>query len=162
MKDTEELTIKMALDAWNGHIKRADTLFNLLTDDQLQQEVAPGRNRGVYLLGHLTAVHDRMFPLLGIRDPLYPSLSDAFITQPDKAVQDLPATTDLRSYWKQVNDTLSTHFNTMQPDEWFQKHTAVSEEDFEKEPHRNKLNILMSRTNHLAYHFGQVAFLKSK
>lgn len=43
-----------------------------------------------------------------------------------------------------------------------QKHSAVSEEDFAKEPHRNKLNLLLNRTNHLSYHHGQLVFLKEK
>ena len=33
-------------------------------------------------------------------------------------------------------------------------------EDFIKEPHRNKLNVLLTRTTHLAYHAGQLALLK--
>ena len=41
----------------------------------------------------------------------------------------------------------------------FEKHTAVSEEDFSKEPHRNKLNIVISRTSHLQYHTGQLVLL---
>jgi len=40
------------------------------------------------------------------------------------------------------------------------KHTSVSEEDFAKEPHRNRLNVLTTRTTHLASHYGQLIFLK--
>jgi len=49
---------------------------------------------------------------------------------------------------------MTGHINR-QPDEWFAKHSAVSAEDFAKEPHRNKLNILVNRTNHHSYHLGQ-------
>ena len=158
----QELAIKNVLDTWHSNISRVDNLLSTLTDEQLQNEVAPGRNRGTYLLGHLTAVHDRMFSMLGIGNPLYPHLDEPFITKPDKAVADLPSAADLRNYWKEVNTTLAKHFATLQPDEWFQKHTSVSDEDFAKEPHRNRLNIIITRTNHLSYHFGQMAFLKSK
>ena len=48
----------------------------------------------------------------------------------------------------------------MQPEDWFQKHSSVSAEDFAKEPHRNKLNIMITRATHLAYHTGQMALLK--
>jgi hypothetical protein len=48
----------------------------------------------------------------------------------------------------------------LQADEWFQKHTAVSDEDFVKEPHRNRLTAVMGRSGHLAYHVGQLALLK--
>ena len=37
---------------------------------------------------------------------------------------------------------------------------ATIEEDFIKEPHRNKLNIILTRTTHLSYHTGQLALLK--
>jgi hypothetical protein len=37
---------------------------------------------------------------------------------------------------------------------------TVSPEDFAKEPHRNRLNVLISRTNHMANHIGQLLLLK--
>jgi hypothetical protein len=56
---------------------------------------------------------------------------------------------------------LSEHFSKLSFTEWFQKHNAVSETDFAKEPHRNKLNIVINRTNHLANHLGQLLLLKT-
>lgn len=150
----------MALDTWNTHVDRADKLFNTLSDEQLHEEVATGRNTGVYLLGHLTAVHDALFPLLGLGEKLYPELENTFIKNPDKSGMEKPMIKDLKNFWPEVNNKLSQHFNQMTTEEWFKKHTSVSEEDFDKEPHRNKLNVLLSRTNHLAYHLGQLAFLK--
>jgi DinB superfamily len=156
----QQLIIKMALDAWNTHISRTDKLFNELTDEQLQNEVSPGRNTGVYLLGHLVAVHDALFPLFGLGEKLYPQLENVFIKHPDKSGLEKPAVNDLRSNWSEVNKKLSVHFTAFTPDEWFQKHAAVTANDFEKEPHRNKLNVLINRTNHLSSHLGQLVFLK--
>jgi hypothetical protein len=48
-------------------------------------------------------------------------------------------------------------FASISAADWLKKHAAVSEEDFLKEPLRNRLAILLSRTNHLAYHLGQTA-----
>ena len=56
---------------------------------------------------------------------------------------------------------LFNKFEFLTTAQWFEKHTAVSEEDFTKEPHRNKLSVVLSRTNHLAYHVGQLALLKN-
>jgi hypothetical protein len=131
-----------------------------LSDEQIMREVSPGRNRGVYLLGHLTAVHDKMLPLLGMGEPLYPELYELFVTSPDKAKAEIPPISALKLSWKKVNSALAEHFLTITPAEWFQKHNAVSEEDFAKEPHRNKLNLIINRTNHLANHLGQLVFLK--
>ena len=47
-------------------------------------------NRIIYLLGHLTAVHDAMIPLLRVGERLYPELADVFIKKPDRAVADHP------------------------------------------------------------------------
>ena len=38
----------------------------------------------------------------------------------------------------------------------------VSDEDFAREPHRNKLNVLISQTNHLSYHPGQLSLPAKK
>ncbi|MEP6947930.1 MAG: DinB family protein [Ginsengibacter sp.] len=156
----QQLIIKMGLDPWNTQIARATKLFNDLSDEQLKEEVAPGRNSGIYLLGHLTAVHDALFPLLGLGGKLYPQLEDIFIKNPDKSGIEKPATKDVRNYWSEINNKLSQHFFQFTFDEWLQKHNSVSDEDFEKEPHRNRLSVLLNRTNHLVYHLGQLAFLK--
>lgn len=150
----------MALDAWNIYIKRTDTLFDALTDEQLHQEVSQGRNTGVYLLGHLASVHDMMLPLLGFEKQVYPELQDPFVESPDKSGKPFPEVSVLRAAWKDVNTRLSNHFAKMQPDDWFTGHTAISPGDFQKEPHRNKLNVIINRTNHLTSHYGQLVFLK--
>jgi hypothetical protein len=158
----QDLFIKMVLDAWNSYLKRTTDLFNELSDEQLLKEISPGRNRGIYLLGHLTAVHDRMLPVLGFGEVLFPELWDPFVEQPDKKVKDLPPITQLKQHWKKVNDTLSDKFSKMTANEWFQRHNSVSAEDFAKEPHRNKLNIIINRTGHLSAHYGQLVLLRQR
>jgi len=158
----EEIFIKMALDAWQTYIKRTDDLFNELPDEKLANEVSSGRNSGTYLLGHLIAVHDRMLPQLGLGEALYPELYEPFVAQPDKAVKTLPPVSDLRKYWKKVTEKLNEGISRVKPDDWFSRHNVVSEEDFKKEPHRNKLNLIINRTNHLAAHYGQLVFLKER
>ena len=160
MSTEQEVFIKIGLDAWNIYVERTNKLFESLTDEQLQQQVAPNRNTALYLLGHLTAVHDGMLPLLGFRDRLYPSLQEVFIKNPDRSGLEKPAASLLRQYWKEVNEALAGHFSKLTSDEWLQKHDSVSAEDFLKEPHRNRLNVLVNRTNHLASHYGQMVFLK--
>lgn len=155
-----EIWVRQILNAWNAQIEMADKLFTLLTDEQLHQEVAPGRNTGIYLLGHLTAVNDGLLPLFGLQERLYPQLEIVFLESPDKSGLDKPDITDLRNYWKEVNQLLSDHIKEFSANDWLQKHNSISVEDFAKEPHRNKLNVLIHRTGHLAYHLGQLEFLK--
>ncbi len=152
----------MALDAWNTQINRTNKLFASLTDEQLTTEVAPDRNSGTYLLGHLAAVHDAMLPLLRFGQKLRPELEEVFIKNPDKSGLETPPVAELRKYWTQVNEALSAAFGKLTAAEWFERHSAISEEDFTKEPHRNRLNLVMNRTAHLANHLGQLTFLKAR
>ncbi len=159
MTDQKELFIKIALGSWYLQIQRAEKMFNEFSDEQLLADIAPGKNSGVYLLGHLVAIHDMILPLFGLGSPLFPALEKPFVSSPDKSGLPFPAVKELRQYWNDVNNVLTAQFNKMQPDEWFQKHNAVSEEDFKKEPHRNRLNVILNRSNHLSYHMGQVILL---
>jgi hypothetical protein len=150
----------MILDRWHALVNNFSKSLDSLTDEQLQQEIAPGRNRGIWLLGHLVAVHDDMILLLGFGDLLYPELRKPFIELSDKAVADIPAAAELRTAWAKMNEFLNSQFAGMQPSEWFQRHTRVSDEDFAKEPYRNKLNIILTRSTHLAHHHGQLVLIK--
>ncbi len=153
----EQTIIASAVQSWKLNVERADRLFSGLTDDRLQREVAPGRNRLVYLWGHLTAVHDAMLPLLGLGDPLHPELAGAFLTAADRAVDGLPSAAELQRQWGEVNGRLLAGFDNFTASDWAGRHMAVSDEDFAANPLRNRLSVVLSRTNHLAYHIGQIA-----
>lgn len=154
------LVVKMALSAWESQNKYLTKLIESLSDDQLMKEIAPGRNTGIYLLGHLIAVSDALFPLLGFSDRLYPELDEVFIKNPDKSGLPMPTIAELKEKLETVNAKLETVFQTTSVDEWLERHTAVSAEDFANEPHRNKLNVLLNRTGHMANHIGQMLLLK--
>lgn len=155
-----ETVLKMVFDRWNASLKNFDTLLNSLSDETLQKEIVPGKNRGIYLLGHLIAVHDDMIVLLDMGDKIYPELNEPFIKLADKSAGQLPSAADLRTYWSKQCEEMKQRLGRLQPEEWFEKHTAVSAEDFANEPHRNKLNIVITRTSHLNYHTGQLVLLK--
>ena len=155
-----ELLIKMILDEWQKQNSRLDKLLETLSEEQLAAPTAPGRNSGIYIVGHLAAVNDGILPLLGFGEKLYPELAPVFLTNPENAGLTRPPLDELKKSWTTINATLSRYMNTMRTDDWFDRHTAVSEADFEKEPHRNKLNIIINRTNHQSYHLGQLAYLK--
>jgi len=156
------LAVRMAVTAWQSQNTRVDKLIDGLSDDVLKNEIAPGKNTGIYLFGHLIAVNDGLLPLFGIGDKLYPELDELFLKNPDKQGRTYPAVETLKKYWKAVNDKLNEKFTAFTTDDWFGKHTSVSAEDFAKEPHRNKLNVLLNRTSHQSYHLGQMILLTKK
>jgi hypothetical protein len=158
---TETSLIDSALRNWKQQIDRADKLFTGLSEQQLLQEIAPGKNRLIYLWGHLVAVSDALIPLLGFGERLHPELDAIFVKNPDRALPPTPGN-ELKRQWTEINEKLWTSFSRLTPSEWLQKHTTVSEEDFKKEPHRNRFTILLGRTGHIAYHLGQVALADFK
>jgi uncharacterized damage-inducible protein DinB len=157
---TEEQLANTAVQAWKLVTGRLDVAIAPLSDEQLQKQVAPGKNRLFYLVGHLTAVHDRLFALLGVGERLHPELDEIYITNPDRALPDPVSAADLKNTWSEVNGKLTAAFEKLTPGQWLEKHTAVSDEDFAKDPTRNRLAVLMSRTNHAAFHTGQAALIK--
>ena len=156
----QDLFVLTGLHSWEQAIKRASTFFDSYTDEELNAAIAPGKNRIIYLLGHLTAVHDRMLPLLGLGERLYPQLDAFFITSPDNTAAEFPSATELRENWKTVNAQLTGSLQSWTPEEWLQKHTAVSDEDFAREPHRNRFSLVINRAGHVQYHLGQLALFK--
>jgi hypothetical protein len=157
---TEQI-IKQVINTWTSRNKAFSDFFNKYPDQDYLNEVAPGRNRAIYLLGHLIAVNDGMLPLFGLGEKLFPEL-EVFSSSPDKSFDVAPSVQELKKHWETLNTALTGHFNNMSAHDWLERHTAVSEEDFAKEPQRNKLNVLLSRTNHQSYHLGQLNLLTVK
>ncbi|HZZ37758.1 MAG TPA: DinB family protein [Acidobacteriaceae bacterium] len=156
----EELLSGAALQSWKQVIGRFDKALAELSDEQLQKRVAPGRNRLYYIVGHLTAVHDRLFTLLDVGARLHPELDEVFITNPDGTLADPLPAAELRKAWSEVNAKLTAALEKLTPGEWVHRHTAVSDEDFAKDRTRNRLAVVLSRTNHASFHMGQAVLAK--
>jgi len=155
--------VALGLKSWKTQIDRADKLFGSLSPEEVLREIAPGRNRVLYLWGHLTAVHDAMLPLLALRERLHPEFDVAFISNPDRSRADIPSHEQVRGAWSVVNTELWNGFEKMSSNDWALRHSSVSEEDFAKDASRNRFAVLLNRTNHLSYHLGQaVLALKSE
>lgn len=150
----------MAIKAWDVQIGRTDKFFNSLGDESFSKEIAPGKNRIVYLLGHLIAVNDGMHALFGMGERSYAHLDEAFVKTPDRSGSAVPDVSTLRQDWKKSNEQLSALFARMTSADWFGKHTSMTEDDLIKEPTRNKLSVLLNRTSHVAYHLGQLVLAK--
>jgi hypothetical protein len=159
-KALNDLFVTTVLQNWELGLKRISAVFDRHSDAELLRPVAAGKNRVIYLLGHLIAVHDRMLPLLGLGERLHPKLDALFLDSPDNPEATLPPVQELRSQWTSINTLLTDRMREWKPEDWLQKHTAVSAEDFVREPHRNRLNVVLSRTGHVSYHAGQLALLK--
>jgi len=157
---SDALFVKMVMLAWQTQNNEVNKLLETLSEEQLSKETAPGRNTGIYLLGHLAAINDNLFKILNFGERLHPELDPIFLDNPEDPTVARPSNDSLKKYWNEINSRLTEYFKTMEPADWFSRHMLVSEEDFSKEPHRNKLNVLINRTAHQSYHLGQMAYLK--
>lgn len=159
---SEQAFLDAALRNWRSNMDRAGKFFNSLTSDELELEVAPARNRLIYIWGHLTAINDAMIPLFGFGPKRYPRLHETFVSQPDRAISPLLSGSELNEIWTEVDVVLWTEFQKLSPADWLDRHQGVSPEDFIREPHRNRYASLLGRTVHLAYHFGQANLAKGR
>jgi hypothetical protein len=135
-------------------ISRLARTLSSLSDDELQLEVAPGRNRVYYILGHLTAFHDRLLPQLGLGKRLYPELDNLFVANPDRSFQDTFTGAELRRMFAEINAKATSGIPAMPPADLLKRHESVSESDFAKDPLRNRFAVLNSTTAHMMLHVG--------
>jgi len=156
----DDLVITTVVASWKLVINRLDERFSEMGDEQLQKQIAPNKNRLFYLLGHLTAVHDRMLPMLGISERLHPELDEVYLTNPDQTPSDPLSASDLKNAWSEVNAAITSAVERFSVDDWLKKHSAVSDEDFSKNRTRNRLAVFLNRANHASFHTGQIALVK--
>ena len=159
---TKEIFVQMALKAWNQQIKNATKFFDSVDASLLNKEVAPGKNSLHYLLGHLIAVNDGMISLFRLGERQYAHFDEPFLKNPDKSGLPVPDGATLKAEWVKSNAVLTDYFNKMSADDWFGRHNSMTDQDLVNDPGRNKLSVLLNRTNHLAYHIGQLILVKEK
>ena len=159
---TEESLAKTVLNSWKSVNHRFNEVISQLSEEDLKKEIAPGKNRVLYILGHVVGTNDRLFTLLGIGERRYHDLDSAYIDQPDGAVDDPVAPSALTTASNDVARRITEALQRFTPENWLEKHTAVSDEDFAKDPGRNRLAVVLSRTNHVSYHLGQIMLVHSR
>jgi hypothetical protein len=159
--DTSAMTIQLALHQWKSYQNRMPLFLESINDAQYESVLAPTTNSVSWIAGHLAETHDGLFPLLGIGGRLYPKLSEIYLHDKKSLSQPHFSKDELILIWNNIHNELHKSFDYFTPATWLDKHTAVPASDFIREPHRNKLNVLMTRTNHLAYHLGQLVLVKN-
>ena len=151
--------VEAELRTWQLVVDRATKLFGGLSEEALEREVAPGKNRLIYLWGHLLATSDSLYATLRLGTRLKPEWDEVFLKAADKTVA-LPSASEIKAAWDEVHEKLRVGMAKLTPEEWVERHALVSVEDFAKEPHRNRFAVLLSRTGHVGYHLGQAVLVK--
>jgi hypothetical protein len=96
-----------------------------------------------------------MLPLLGIGERLHPQLDEVYLTNPDRTLADPISAAELKKAWSEVNTAITSAVEKFSAGDWLKKHGAVSEEDFAKEPTRNRLRVTFNICCSLGRHVAQ-------
>jgi uncharacterized damage-inducible protein DinB len=153
-------TLSICLLQWDTYNKRMQKAFDTLSDENFHKPVVAEGNTPSWIFGHLVDTDDALLELFGIRTRLYPDLKTIYHHEKGSNQSGHLSKSELIKRWNEISAELDKAFKSWSEAEWLNRHTAVSEEDFKKEPHRNKLNVMLSRVSHKASHLGQVAMLK--
>jgi len=150
-------SLQIALLQWDVSNKRMLKVLESISDEKFYSPIVPNGNSPSWLLGHLADTDDLLLELFGIRQRLHPELSKIYHHTKGTNQTGHLSKQELIAQWKQIIEALDGAFKKMTEQEWLSRHMAVSEEDFAKEPQRNKLNVMLSRVTHRASHLGQIA-----
>jgi hypothetical protein len=150
--------VNQVLTYWRAQNTGIAEFFARYEEAVYKRQVAPGRNTGIYLLAHLIASNDSMFPMFGLGDRIFPELTPLQKDSESSIDMELNLN-DLKRKWKELNEALELKFSEISLIQWLEKHNSVSDEDFKIDPMRNKLNVLLGRASHQSYHRGQLVFL---
>jgi uncharacterized damage-inducible protein DinB len=150
-------TLDICLLQWETYNRRAQKIIETLTDQNFNKPIVNGGNSPSWILGHLADTDDKLLELFGIGKRLYPELDKIYHHEKGNNQTGHLTKDELAKRWTAISAELDKAFKSWTEQEWMSRHTAVSEEDFKKEPHRNKLNVMLSRVSHKASHLGQIA-----
>ncbi len=130
-----------------------------LSDDDLKLEIAPGRNHGVWLLGHLIVSDDDLSLYMGKDPMLYPEYSDIFGPKSIlKPAEEYPAVKILREQWNNVIEKNIKIYSELTDEELAEPHAMVKG-NIEDDYFKTKENCAINWLNHQMYEAGQLGIL---
>ncbi|MDQ3021462.1 MAG: DinB family protein [Bacteroidota bacterium] len=138
-----------------------DGTVNSLSDEDFKIELSPGKNTGVWILGHIIVSDDDLSTFLGKGELLFPWYVKLF-GQGTKVqqVENYPDVATLKKCWKQVSERNKIIYSELTDKELNEPHAMI--EDFEKDYFKTKERVIMAWQLHQVYHTGQLAIIESR
>jgi hypothetical protein len=153
--DTLRLERKFMVDWVNMYL-------DAIKDDELMIEIVPGRNHGIWILGHLIASDDDLSLYINKEPMLYPELQELF--KQGSTLQDInkyPPIPELREKWKKVCEKNEKLFSQI-TDEMLDQYHEMITGDPEKDYFKTKEVVIINWTLHQIHMAGQLALLLGK
>lgn len=145
---------KMLVDEWInyqiGRLKEEDYLL----------ELSPGKNHGVFILGHLVASDDDFSVYMGKGGYLFPEYQEIFSAGSELLPVDYyPSVKEILEKWKAVCEKNEKIYQELTDAELSEYHANC--EDPEKDFFKTKERVIQMWQTHQAYHVGQFGLLES-
>jgi uncharacterized damage-inducible protein DinB len=136
--------------------------LNSLTDEDLKKTISPGRNHGVWILGHLIQSEDELSKYLGKGEYIFPE-NERLFGQKNKPgpVSTYPDVPELRKQWETVKAKNDKIISEITDAEWDEPH-ALIEGSIEDDYFKTKGGCIMNWIVHQTYHIGQLVLLRQK
>ena len=150
-------TLDICIRQWDAYNRLMLKTLENISEEDFHKPIVAGGNSPSWLLGHLADTDDALLELFGIRNRLYPNLAKIYHHERDTNQSGHLSKQELITQWQAIIAELDRVIKAYSESDWLARHMVVSEEDFKKEPHRNKLNVMLSRVTHKASHLGQIA-----
>jgi hypothetical protein len=157
----ENLKSNFAYNQWKMLVKDWINLtIARIPEEAFNLEVSPGKNNGVYILGHLVVSDDDFSVYMGKGDFLFPEYRNLFANgtkclPPEK----YPPVKEILEKWKAVCDKNEKIYQELKDSEFDEFHALC--EDPEKDWFKTKERVIQAWQLHQAYHAGQLGILES-
>lgn len=138
----------------------ADWIISSLSEDDLKKEIAPGRNHGVWLLGHLITCEDDFALFMGKGEITYPAYHDMFAEETKPLpFENYPPVSEMREKWKEMLKKNKKIYDELRDEEL---HEAQAQLKGENDFCKTKEDVAVHWQLHLMYHAGQLGMLVPK
>ncbi|MBE2255493.1 MAG: DinB family protein [Ignavibacteria bacterium] len=135
--------------------------LRLLEEKDYEIEISPGKNHGIFILGHLIASDDDFSLYMGKGEILFPEIQNLFASPNSlKPVSDYPPLPELKDKWNSVCEKNNLIYQNLTDNELDEIHAKCENPDTDY--FKTKEKIIISWQFHQAFHVGQLATIYSK
>ncbi|MEO6694749.1 MAG: DinB family protein [Ignavibacteria bacterium] len=138
-----------------------DTYINMMNDEDFETELSPGKNHGVWILGHLITSDDDFTFYMGKGNYLFEEYQDLFGQKSRlKKVSEYPPVTKLKEQWRLVCEKNKKVYESLSDNVLDEIPENMSDEM--KSYFSTKGKVVMAWQLHQMYHCGQLGVLASR
>lgn len=158
------MTVAAFIEQWSIMARWISNTISRLSDEDLARTIAPNRNHGIWILGHLVQSEDELAVYLGKGDYLFPEYEALFgMGSPLLPIAQYPTAVLLRQQWAQAVARNQTALAAFADAEWNEPHTRIGNDSpLDNDFFKTKGRCLAIWILHQTLHLGQLNVLLTK